>query len=38
MVKVDLRTVTLDVPTQGGHHLHNVTIKVNAVCYFVMDR
>ncbi len=38
MVKVDLRTVTLDVPTQEAITRDNVTIKVNAVCYFrVMD-
>jgi regulator of protease activity HflC (stomatin/prohibitin superfamily) len=38
MVKVDLRTVTLDVPTQEAITSDNVTIKVNAVCYFrVMD-
>jgi len=34
MVKVDLRTVTLDVPTQEAITLDNVTIRVNAVCYF----
>jgi regulator of protease activity HflC (stomatin/prohibitin superfamily) len=34
MVKVDLRTVTLDVPTQEAITSDNVTIKVNAVCYF----
>src|SRR5437016_7501082 len=38
MVKVDLRTVTLDVPTQEAITSDNVTIKVNAVCYFrVLD-
>lgn len=38
MVKVDLRTVTLDVPTQEAITADNVTIKVNAVCYFrVLD-
>ncbi len=38
MVKVDLRTVTLDVPTQEAITRDNVTVKVNAVCYFrVMD-
>jgi regulator of protease activity HflC (stomatin/prohibitin superfamily) len=34
MVKVDLRTVTLDVPTQEAITGDNVTVKVNAVCYF----
>lgn len=34
MVKVDLRTVTLDVPTQEAITSDNVTIKVNAVAYF----
>ena len=34
MVKVDLRTVTLDVPSQEAITADNVTIKVNAVCYF----
>ncbi len=38
MVKVDLRTVTLDVPTQEAITHDNVTVKVNAVCYFrVLD-
>lgn len=38
MVKVDLRTVTLDVPTQEAITRDNVTIRVNAVCYFrVLD-
>jgi regulator of protease activity HflC (stomatin/prohibitin superfamily) len=38
MVKVDLRVVTLDVQTQEAITLDNVTVKVNAVCYFrVMD-
>ncbi len=38
MVRVDLRVVTLDVPTQEAITRDNVTIKVNAVCYFrVMD-
>ena len=38
MVKVDLRVVTLDVPTQEAITRDNVTVKVNAVCYFrVMD-
>ncbi|MDM8528937.1 slipin family protein [Anaerolineales bacterium HSG24] len=34
MSKVDLRTVTLDVPTQEAITRDNVTIKVNAVVYF----
>jgi regulator of protease activity HflC (stomatin/prohibitin superfamily) len=34
MVKVDLRTVTLDVPTQEAISRDNVTLKVNAVVYF----
>ncbi len=38
MVKVDLRVVTLDVPTQEAITHDNVTIKVNAVLYFrVLD-
>ncbi len=38
MVKVDLRTVTLDVPAQECITRDNVTIKVNAVVYFrVLD-
>jgi regulator of protease activity HflC (stomatin/prohibitin superfamily) len=38
MVKVDLRTVTLDVPAQECISRDNVTIKVNAVVYFrVLD-
>jgi regulator of protease activity HflC (stomatin/prohibitin superfamily) len=38
MVKVDLRVVTLDVPTQEAITKDNVTVKVNAVCYFrVLD-
>lgn len=38
MVKVDLRTVTLDVPAQETITRDNVTVKVNAVCYFrVLD-
>ncbi|MEK8022941.1 MAG: slipin family protein [Candidatus Hydrogenedentota bacterium] len=38
MVKVDLRTVTLDVPAQEVITKDNVTIRVNAVVYFnVMD-
>lgn len=38
MRRVDLRTITLDVPTQETITRDNVTVKVNAVCYFrVMD-
>ena len=34
MVKVDLRTITLDVPSQEAITTDNVTVKVNAVVYF----
>ena len=34
MVKIDLRTITLDVPSQEAITRDNVTIKVNAVVYF----
>jgi regulator of protease activity HflC (stomatin/prohibitin superfamily) len=34
MVKVDLRTVVLDVPTQDVISRDNVSVKVNAVIYF----
>ncbi len=34
MVKIDLRTVTLDVPTQEAITNDNVTVRVNAVAYF----
>ena len=34
MVKVDLRVVTLDIPTQEAITKDNVTVKVNAVAYF----
>ena len=38
MVRVDLRTVTLDVPVQELITKDNVPAKVNAVCYFrVLD-
>ncbi len=38
MVVVDTRVVTLDVPSQEAITKDNVTIKVNAVCYFrVLD-
>lgn len=34
MVRVDLRTVVLDVPTQDVISLDNVSVKVSAVIYF----
>ena len=34
MVKVDLRTVAFDVPSQEAISRDNVTVKVNAVIYF----
>jgi regulator of protease activity HflC (stomatin/prohibitin superfamily) len=34
MVKVDLRTVTMDVPAQEVITKDNVTVRVNAVAYF----
>lgn len=34
MVKIDLRTITLDVPPQDVITKDNVTLKVNAVVYF----
>ena len=34
MFRVDLRTVTLDVPSQEAITRDNVTVKVNAVVYF----
>jgi regulator of protease activity HflC (stomatin/prohibitin superfamily) len=34
MVKVDLRTVTMDVPSQEVITRDNVTVRVNAVVYF----
>ena len=38
MVKVDLRTVTMDIPPQEVITKDNVTVKVNAVVYFrVLD-
>ena len=38
MVKVDLRVVTLDIPSQEAITSDNVTVKVNAVAYFrVLD-
>ena len=33
MIKVSLRTVTMDVPA-GGHNEDNVSVRVNAVVYF----
>jgi regulator of protease activity HflC (stomatin/prohibitin superfamily) len=38
MIKVDMRTITMDVPPQDVITRDNVSIKVNAVVYFrVMD-
>jgi regulator of protease activity HflC (stomatin/prohibitin superfamily) len=38
MIRIDLRVITLDVPTQEVITYDNVTIKVNAVLYFqVLD-
>jgi regulator of protease activity HflC (stomatin/prohibitin superfamily) len=34
MVRIDMRTITLDVPSQDVITRDNVTIKVNAVVYF----
>src|SRR6478609_7924357 len=34
MVRVDLRTVTLTIPPQEVITKDNVTVRVNAVCYF----
>ena len=34
MVKIDLRTVTLDIPSQEAITKDNVTVRVNAVAYF----
>lgn len=34
MVKIDLRVVTLDIPTQEMITMDNVTVKVNAVVFF----
>src|SRR5438128_6732670 len=36
LVKIDLRTVTLEVPPQAVISLDNVTIKVNDVTYLLM--
>ena len=38
MVRVDLRTITMDIPTQDVISRDNVSVKVNAVLYYrVMD-
>ncbi|UCD18016.1 MAG: slipin family protein, partial [Candidatus Zixiibacteriota bacterium] len=38
MLRVDLRTITFDVPPQDVITMDNVSVKVNAVLYFrVMD-
>jgi regulator of protease activity HflC (stomatin/prohibitin superfamily) len=34
MIKVDLRVITLDIPTQEAITRDNVTVRVNAVAYF----
>jgi regulator of protease activity HflC (stomatin/prohibitin superfamily) len=34
MIKLDQRVVTLDIPAQEAITRDNVTVKVNAVCYF----
>lgn len=34
MMRVDLRTVTMDVPSQDAISADNVTVRVNAVVYF----
>ncbi len=34
IIRVDMRTITMDVPTQEAITRDNVTVKVNAVCYF----
>ncbi len=34
LLRVDLRTITIDVPSQETITRDNVTIRVNAVCYF----
>src|SRR5690606_15299834 len=36
MVRVDMRVITMDVPPQEVITLDNVTIKVNAVLYFMV--
>lgn len=38
LIKVDLRTITLDVPSQEAISADNVTVRVNAVVYYrVLD-
>ncbi|MGD9148477.1 MAG: SPFH domain-containing protein, partial [Anaerolineae bacterium] len=38
MIKVDLRVITLDIPSQEAITRDNVTVRVNAVAYFrVLD-
>ena len=38
LIKIDQRTITMDIPTQDVITRDNVSIKVNAVLYFrVMD-
>lgn len=37
MVRVDLRTVTMDIPSQDIISKDNVTLKVNGVVYFRVD-
>jgi regulator of protease activity HflC (stomatin/prohibitin superfamily) len=34
MVRIDMRTITMDVPSQDVITLDNVSVKVNAVLYF----
>jgi regulator of protease activity HflC (stomatin/prohibitin superfamily) len=34
MVRIDLRTITLDIPSQEAITRDNVTVRVNAVAYF----
>lgn len=38
MVRVDLRTVVMDVPTQDVISRDNVSVHVNAVVYFQIGR
>lgn len=35
MVKVDLRTIVMDVPTQDVISRDNVSVRVNAIVFFV---
>jgi regulator of protease activity HflC (stomatin/prohibitin superfamily) len=37
-VRIDLRTVTLDIPAQDVITRDNVTVKVSAVLYFRLNR